>query len=216
MPRRMRLRRRPQRPEPADRRMCLVVGLGNPGADYAGTRHNIGAEIVDRASIDLGERLKRAPRSIRADIAEVRIGGERAVLGRPRTFMNDSGGAVAPLLSYFSVDATDLLVVHDDIDLPFARIRVQFGRGSGGNNGVESVIGSLRTQDFWRLKVGLGRPPGRVDPADFVLKRFGKTERDDMDFVVIDAVSVLDRFVTEGGEEAKGRAGEVNSARENS
>lgn len=194
--------------------MRLVVGLGNPGADYAGTRHNLGAEIVSRAVTDLGERLKRAPRSIRADIAELRIGAERTVLAIPRTFMNDSGGAAAPLLDYFSVDPSDLLVVHDDIDLPFARIRVQLGRGAGGNNGVQSVIGSLGTPDFWRLKVGLGRPPGRVDPADFVLKRFGKTERDEMDFVVIDAVSVLDRFVTRGGEDARDRAGEVNSARE--
>lgn len=158
-----------------------------------------------------GASFKKAPRFIRADIADVRVGGERVVLAVPRTFMNESGHAVAPLVRYFRTPSDRLLVVHDDIDLPFAKLRVQEGRGAGGNNGVRSIIASLASQDFWRLKCGVGRPPGRQDPADFVLRSFTATERPEVDLVVQLAADVVATFVTEGGDAARQQAGELNA-----
>jgi PTH1 family peptidyl-tRNA hydrolase len=182
--------------------------LRNPGVKYEGTRHNIGAEIVALVAERWGGTFRRARRTIRADIAEVRVDGAPAVLALPRTFMNESGQAVAPLVRYFGAEPEDLLVVHDDIDLPFAKLRVQFGRGPGGNNGVSSVIRSLRTRDLWRLKCGVGRPPGRMDPADFVLRAFSRKERDEMDLVVQFGADVVETFVVSGGDEARQLAGD--------
>jgi len=125
--------------------------------------------------------------------------------------MNESGRAVAPLLRYFRASPENILVVHDDIDLPFAKLRLQFGRGSGGNNGARSIIGSLRTREFWRLKCGVGRPPGRMDPADFVLRRFTGREQPEADLMVQLAADVVERFIAEGGEAAQQLTGNVSS-----
>ena len=148
---------------------------------------------------------------MRAEVAEVNLHGNRAVLGLPTTSMNESGQAVAPLVRYFGIEGDRLLVVHDDIDVPFSKLKVQWSRGHGGNNGVRSTIGSLKTNDFWRLKIGVGRPPGRTDPADFVLSRFAKAERDDADAAVYRAADVIERFIVEGGEAARQYAGELNT-----
>lgn len=154
--------------------------------------------------------FKRARQGIRSEVAEVNLDGHRAVLALPTTSMNESGQAVAPLIRYYGIDLADLLVAHDDIDVPFAKLKVQWSRGHGGNNGVRSTIGSLGTNDFWRLKFGVGRPPGRVDPADFVLSRFTKAERDDVGVAVYRATDVIDRFIRDGGDEARQFAGELN------
>lgn len=153
--------------------------------------------------------LRRAPRSIAADIAECNLGGVRAVVAIPRTFMNESGTAVAPLAKYFGVDGSRLLVVHDDIDVPFAKLKVQDGGGHGGNNGVRSVVASLG-KDFWRLKVGVGRPPAYMDPADYVLGRFGKDESEQIDVAVYRGADVVESFITTSGEEARQLAGQMN------
>lgn len=129
------------------------------------------------------------------------------MLALPTTFMNESGQAVAPLLRYFGAETADVLIVHDDIDLPFAKMRLQFDRGSGGNNGAESVIRALGTREFWRLKCGVGRPPGRMDPASFVLRRFTKKERVEVDLMMQWAADVVERFIIEGGEAAKQSTG---------
>ena len=129
------------------------------------------------------------------------------MLALPTTFMNESGQAVAPLLRYFGAEPADVLIVHDDIDLPFAKMRLQFDRGSGGNNGAESVIRALGTREFWRLKCGVGRPPGRMDPASFVLRRFTKKERVEVDLMMQWAADVVERFIVEGGEAAKQSTG---------
>lgn len=150
-----------------------------------------------------GATFKRARRTIRAEISEARVAGVRAVLAMPTTFMNESGQAVAPLLRYFDAEPEDLLVIHDDIDLPFCKMRLQFDRGSGGNNGARSVIGSLGTRRFWRLKCGVGRPPGRMDPADYVLRRFAAKEQPEIDVFIEQAADVVERFVTEGGSAAQ-------------
>ncbi len=150
-----------------------------------------------------GETFKRARRTVRAEVSEIRIDGIRTVLAMPTTFMNESGQAVAPLLRYFDGAPADLLIVHDDIDLPFARIRLHFDRGSGGNNGARSIIRSLGTQEFWRLKCGVGRPPGRMDPAEYVLRRFAGAEQPEVDLMIARAADVVERFVTEGGPAAQ-------------
>jgi PTH1 family peptidyl-tRNA hydrolase len=129
----------------------------------------------------------------------------------PRTFMNTAGQAVAPLARYYDVAPDGILLVHDDIDLPFAKLRVQMGRGPGGHNGVDSVIRSLGTRDCWRLKIGVGRPPGRMDPADYVLRRFSKKERPEIDLTVQLGADLVEVFAAEGGEAARQRAGEVST-----
>ncbi len=191
--------------------MLLAVGLRNPGARYDGTRHNIGGDVVAALASRHGASLKKARRFIRADVAELRVDAARLTLGIPRTFMNESGQAVAPLMRYYKVQPARLVVVHDDIDLPFAKLRVQEGRGAGGNNGVASVIRSLGTQDFWRIKCGVGRPPGRMDPADFVLRPFATAEREEADLMMQRAADLLEVFAAEGGEAARQRAGEMNA-----
>ena len=121
----------------------------------------------------------------------------------PTTFMNESGQAVAPLLRYFDAEPADLLIIHDDIDLPFAKVRLQFDRGSGGNNGARSVIRSIGTQEFWRLKCGVGRPPGRMNPADYVLRRFTAKEQPEIDVTIEQAADVVERFIVDGGPAAQ-------------
>ena len=145
-------------------------------------------------------------------MAVITVGGIRAILARPNTFMNESGMAVAPLVDYFGMPLERLLIVHDDIDLPFVKMRVQEGGGSGGNNGVASVIRAIGDEAFWRLKCGVGRPPGRQDPAAFVLKRFSKKERDDIDLLLQYGADVVELFVTAGGSEARQQAGEIKIA----
>lgn len=141
------------------------------------------------------------------------VGDRKAIVALPTTSMNHAGQAVAPLLAYFNVGPESLLVVHDDIDVPFGKLKVQFSRGSGGHNGVASVAGSLGSQDFWRLKLGVGRPPGSMDPADFVLRRFGSRERPGVELMIEAALEVLDTYVSEGPAEARQRAGETAAPR---
>jgi PTH1 family peptidyl-tRNA hydrolase len=124
--------------------------------------------------------------------------------------MNESGQAVAPLVRYHGVDLDKMLVVHDDIDVPFGKLKVQWSGGHGGNNGVRSVVKSLKTPDFWRLKIGVGRPPDRMDAADFVLKHFTKAERPDVDVSVYRAAEVIERFIAHGGDDARQFTGELN------
>jgi peptidyl-tRNA hydrolase, PTH1 family len=138
------------------------------------------------------------------------IDGHRVVLTLPLTFMNESGQAVAPVVRYYGIEPDNILVVHDDIDLPFAKIKVQWAGGHGGNNGVRSTARSLKSDDFWRLKIGVGRPPGRINPADYVLGRFRSVERDDISVSVQRAGDVIERFISSGGEIARQFAGELN------
>jgi len=190
--------------------VSLIVGLRNPGSSYERTRHNIGAVAIDRFLADNGLVLKPARQGIRADVAETNLSGHRAVVAVPRTYMNESGQSVAPLVKYFGVDPEHILVIHDDIDVPFGKLKVTEGGGHGGNNGVRSIIGSVGTNEFWRLKIGVGRPPSRMEPADFVLGRFKEAEREPMDVAVYRASDVVTRFIEAGGDEARQHAGELN------
>jgi PTH1 family peptidyl-tRNA hydrolase len=177
--------------------MPAIVGLHNPEPAYRGTRHNAGAEVIAALVKRSGTRLRRGPRQVRCRVAQVRIGPDPALLAVPTVSMNVSGPPVRGLIGYYKVAPEELLVIHDDIDLPFGRLRLRSGRGHGGHNGVRSIAGSLGTADFWRLKLGIGRPPGRMDPADYVLSRFSAGEREEVDHLVEDAADVVERFMTD-------------------
>jgi PTH1 family peptidyl-tRNA hydrolase len=158
----------------------LIVGLGNPGPKYAATRHNIGFAVVDGLVAQLGARLARHKRAM-ALAAEGRLGapgsGESVVLVEPLSFMNESGGPVKALMGFYGVDAGHLVVIHDELDLPFGSIRTKLGGGDNGHNGLRSIRSSLGSGDFFRVRVGIGRPNGRQDPAEYVLSGFGSAER---------------------------------------
>lgn len=175
----------------------LVVGLRNPGTDYEGTRHNVGYEVVHAVLQRAGTSLGRAPSRVAGLEARVGIGPGASLILVPTTFMNESGRAVRSMLDYYKADTSDLLVVHDDIDLPFGRLRLQVGGGSGGHNGIRSLERSLGTNQFSRLKVGIGRPPGSMDPADFVLRRFSSNERVEVDVLVEDAADIVEHWLTD-------------------
>ena len=173
----------------------LVVGLRNPGPDYEGTRHNAGAEVVERAVEAAGESFRRGPSRISGLVAQSGVGHDRTLYLLPYTFMNESGSAVRAALDYYGLEPSDLIVVHDDIDLPFGRLRIQVGGGSGGHNGIRSLERALGTKEFSRLKFGVGRPPGSQDPADFVLRPFSKSERVEVDEMIADAADVVERWL---------------------
>lgn len=175
----------------------LVVGLGNPGPEYAGHRHNVGFRIVERLARTVGGSLRRHKRA-RAEVLEARLAGRRVVLAQPTTFMNESGSAVAALRDFYKVDVPSLVVVHDELDLPFGALRMKVGGGDNGHNGLRSIRRSLGTGEYHRLRFGVGRPPGRLDPAVFVLRDFSPSERKELDVHIERAADALEALVTEG------------------
>lgn len=177
--------------------MRIIVGLWNPEPRYAGTRHNVGAEVVQTLAERWGLRLKRRARRVKAHVARGEVGEVDTVLALPNVSMNVSGPATAAVLRTFGASVEDLLIVHDDIDLPFGRLRLHRGRGAGGHNGVRSVVAFVGSRDFYRLKLGVGRPPGTMDPAEYVLRRFDRTERPEVDRLVEDAADVVERFLVD-------------------
>lgn len=177
--------------------MHIVVGLWNPETRYDGTRHNLGAEVVLRLAERHAVTMKRGPLRVRAQVGRTQIADRAVLLALPRVSMNLSGASVASVLRYFKADVSDLLVVHDDIDVPFGKMKLQSDRGPGGHNGIKSIMTTLGTRDFWRLKLGVGRPPGRMDPARFVLTRFNSNERAEIDVMIEHATDVVERYVDE-------------------
>lgn len=175
--------------------MPVIIGLRNPGSQYAGTRHNVGADVVERLAHRWDVHLRRGPLRVRADLARHNVHQQTVLLAVPRTSMNTCGPAVISVLRYFKTDPGQLLVIHDDIDLPFARLRLHFARGTGGHNGVKSIVQSLGNNEFHRLKVGVGRPRGHMDPAAYVLRPFAKAEREEVAFLVEDAVDVIEKWL---------------------
>jgi len=172
---------------------ALVVGLGNPGPEYKRTRHNAGFLVADVLAERIGGRFTVHKKS-GADLVEARLDGRKVLLAKPRTYMNLSGRPVAALARFFSVPPTEVIVVHDELDLPFGSIRLKRGGGEGGHNGLRSISNALSTKDYLRVRFGVGRPPGRQDPADFVLKPFSAPERKEVPVLVeqtADAVELL-------------------------
>ena len=174
----------------------LVVGLGNPGATYSGTRHNVGAMVADVQATRLGARFKAHKSG--ADIVESRLAGARVVVAKPRTYMNLSGGPVAALSRFFKVAPASLIVIHDDIDLPYGAIRVKQDGGEGGHNGLRSISAALGTKDYLRVRFGVGRPPGRMDAAEFVLREFTAAERADLGVGLEEAADAVEMLITDG------------------
>ena len=181
----------------------LVVGLGNPGPEYAGNRHNVGAMTVEElARRDAtGGRASFKAHKARARVAEVRlkVPGPKVVLAVPSTYMNVSGGPVAGLLKYYDVPAERLVVIHDELDIDAGVVRLKKGGGEGGHNGLRSISQSIGTKDYLRVRLGIGRPPGRQDPADFVLKDFSKAERADvLPFLLDDGADAVEALIEVG------------------
>lgn len=180
----------------------VIVGLGNPGPDFAANRHNLGAQVVDLLADQLGVRLKSGARRS-ADLAETRIAGQRVVLAKPRSYMNESGGPVSAVLNFYKVPPAQLIVVHDELDIAFGTVRLKLGGGPGGHNGIRSVDASLGTREYARVRVGIGRPPGRMDPATFVLRDFSAAERKELPLLRERAVDAVVTLLTSGLETAQ-------------
>ena len=186
----------------------LVVGLGNPGPEYAATRHNVGFLVADLLADQYGVRMARHKRG-HALAAEGRIGvpgsTTHVVLVEPLSFMNDSGGPVKALMAFYGVEPDRLVVVHDELDIPFTAIRAKFGGGDNGHNGLKSIRRAIGTGEFLRVRVGIGRPPGRQDPADYVLKPYPSAERKELPEVVQRAADAVECLITEGLEATQNR-----------
>jgi PTH1 family peptidyl-tRNA hydrolase len=186
--------RRSRTGTPAD---LLVVGLGNPGDEFAGTRHNVGADVVALLSDRHGGRLRAGKEGARS--GEVLIDGQRVALAFPQTYMNDSGRSVVALVRRHGIDdLAHLVVVHDELDLPVGRIQVKEGGGIAGHNGLRSIRDHLHTAEFVRVRVGIGRPPGAKQGADYVLGRPSKSDRQELSAVVADAADAVETILREG------------------
>jgi PTH1 family peptidyl-tRNA hydrolase len=174
----------------------LVVGLGNPGPRYAGNRHNAGFMVLDELARRVGGSFK-AHRG-RADLIEARLADRRVVLAKPKSFMNESGGPVASLRDFFKVDAADIVVVHDELDIPYGTLRLKLGGGDNGHNGLKSITKSIGTREYHRLRFGVGRPPRRQDPADYVLNDFSPVERRELPFHLDRSADAIEALLTDG------------------
>jgi PTH1 family peptidyl-tRNA hydrolase len=175
----------------------LIVGLGNPGPTYANTRHNVGYLVAEGLAERIGAPFK-AHVSRRADIVEGRLGAERVVLGRARSYMNESGGAVSTLAKYYDVQPDQVIVIHDEIDIGLGQLRVKFGGGDNGHNGLKSLRKSLDTGDFFRVRVGVGRPNGSGEVHDHVLKAFSAAERKELPLLVEEAADAVESLISRG------------------
>jgi PTH1 family peptidyl-tRNA hydrolase len=176
----------------------LVVGLGNPGPGYAGNRHNVGFMVAELLAERAGGRFK--VHKSRAEVVEGRLGGfpgQRVVLAKPMSFMNNSGAPVAVLRDFFKVPTGQIIVIHDELDLPFGTLRLKSGGGDNGHNGLRSISRLLGSRDYLRVRFGIGRPPGRQDPADYVLKDFAAAERKELPFLVDRAADATESLLRE-------------------
>jgi PTH1 family peptidyl-tRNA hydrolase len=191
----------------ADDARWLVIGLGNPGPEYANTRHNAGYLVVDELAKRIGGKL--SAHKSRTEVLEGRLGvgheALRLILAKPRTYMNESGGPVSGLVSFFKIPLDQIIVIHDELDLPFETIRIKDGGGDNGHNGLKSLTKSLGSGDYLRVRFGIGRPQGSQDPADFVLKPFSSVERQQVPLVVDRTADAVETLMRLGLEETQQR-----------
>jgi PTH1 family peptidyl-tRNA hydrolase len=180
----------------------LVVGLGNPGPVYAKTRHNVGFMVADLLAGRMGSAFKVHKKS-GAEVATGRLGDRSVVLAKPRTYMNESGRQVGPLAKFYSLAPADIVIIHDDLDIDFGRIRLKLGGGEGGHNGLRSVAATLGTKEFQRVRIGVGRPPGRQDAAAFVLDPFNPVERKEVPTICEQAADATELLLKIGLEPAQ-------------
>lgn len=190
----------------SDESPWLIVGLGNPGKEYAANRHNVGFMVADLVASRVGARFGRSKRA-HSDVAEGRLGfgGPKLVLAKPLTYMNLLGAPVASLAQFFKVPVSNVIAVHDELDVPYGQVRAKRGGGEGGHNGLRSMSKSLGSKEYARVRVGIGRPPGRQDAADYVLSDFSAAERKELDFLVDRAADVVEAIVLEGVEWAQNK-----------
>ncbi|WP_435590382.1 aminoacyl-tRNA hydrolase [Nocardia sp. bgisy118] len=181
---------------------ALVVGLGNPGPEYERTRHNVGFLVADVLAERVGGRFAVHKKS-GADLLQARLDGRQVLIAKPRSYMNLSGRPVAALARFFSVPPTEVIVVHDELDLPFGAVKLKRGGGEGGHNGLRSISSALTTKEYVRTRIGIGRPPGRQDPADFVLKPFSTPERKEVPVIVEQAADAVELLLRVGLETAQ-------------
>lgn len=176
----------------------LIVGLGNPGAEYAHNRHNVGQMVLDELASRIGSGFKS--HKSRAQVLEGRlgIGGPRVVLAKPLSYMNVSGGPVSALCKFYDIEPGHVIAVHDEIDIPFNTVKLKLGGGEGGHNGLRDISKALATKDYLRVRVGVGRPPGRMDTADFVLKDFSGSEKKELPFLIDTAADAAEALVRDG------------------
>ena len=193
-------RRSPRTGASAD---LLVVGLGNPGEEYDKTRHNVGAEVIELLARRHGGKLRKQKERSLTD--EVNVGGKRMALAIPLTYMNLSGEAVAPLVRRYGVEPGQLVVVQDEMDFELGRLQVKNGGGLAGHNGLKSIVAHLHTQDFVRVRIGIGKPPGSRQGADHVLRRFSKAERKEIDVTLEEAADAVELILAEGVDVAMNR-----------
>jgi PTH1 family peptidyl-tRNA hydrolase len=179
----------------------LIVGLGNPGPRYATTRHNAGFFVLDELADRLGARFKAHKGG--AELAEGRLAGRSVLLAKPRSYMNLSGGPVVQVSRFFKIDPVRIVVVHDELDLPFGVIRLKRGGGEGGHNGLKSITAALGTRDYLRVRFGIGRPPGQQDPAEYVLREFAAAERKDLEYLIDRTADAAEAVVGHGLEAAQ-------------
>lgn len=182
----------------------LVVGLGNPGEKYSETRHNIGARVAERLAERLSTRLRKV-RFIALEVAEASLGGERIYIARPQAFMNVSGPPAASFAKRRKVEVDHVIAVHDEIDLAFGALKVKIGGSTAGHNGLRSLQQALGSPDFLRVRLGVGRPPGRKDAANHVLDRFTKAERDEVELLIEEGADAVETLIRDGLSAAQGR-----------
>lgn len=177
----------------------LIVGLGNPGSEYEKTRHNIGQMAVDELARTVGGNFRKHGRA-RAQVLEGRlgVGGPKVVLAKPLTYMNVSGGPVSALAQFYGIDPDHIIAVHDELDIPFNTIKLKIGGGEGGHNGLRDMTKALGTKDYYRVRAGIGRPPGRMQVSDFVLKPFTSSEVKELPFLVSAAADAVEMLIKQG------------------
>jgi peptidyl-tRNA hydrolase, PTH1 family len=184
----------------------LVVGLGNPGGQYEKNRHNVGFMVADLIASRIGAKFGRAKRAA-SQVAEghLRPGGPRLVIAKPTTFMNLLGGPTVSLAQFYKIPPGQVIAVHDELDLEFGTIRIKIGGGEGGHNGLRSISGSMGTKEYVRVRFGIGRPPGRQDPADYVLGDFVGSQRKELEFLVDRAADIVESVIENGVEPTQNR-----------
>lgn len=177
----------------------LIVGLGNPGPEYAVTRHNIGQMVLDELANIVGGNFKKHSKA-RAQVLEGRlgVGSAKVVLAKPLTYMNVSGGPVSALANFYGIEPEKIIVVHDELDIPFDSIKLKIGGGEGGHNGLRDITKALGTKNYYRVRTGIGRPPGQMQTADFVLKPFTTAEKKDLPFLISNAADATEMLIKEG------------------
>jgi peptidyl-tRNA hydrolase, PTH1 family len=178
----------------------LIIGLGNPGREYRDNRHNTGFMLVDKLGADLGIQLGKM--QSKALVGTGMLNGVKVILAKPQTFMNLSGESASGLINFYKIDLDRILVAHDDLDLPFGTLRIRPNGGSGGQRGLASIINRLGTQEFPRLRIGIGRPPGQMEAADYVLQSYSKNEREDLVLILDRASKAAQVFIQANLEQA--------------